>query len=389
MRSSILVSLLALALPYLVGCAQKDSVAQPQSGLPQAAYRTAPVTMGELRAAIIASGTIEPVEVFDIGAQVAGQIKSFGKDTKGNGIDYGSPVEEGTVLAQIDDSQYSADLAVAKAQWEVAKAGYDLAKAKGDANAAVNEANLAQARAYISLAQANLDRAQRNKDCCTIKSPIKGIIIDQRVNIGQAVTPSLEAPAMFLIAKDLAHVQVWVSVNEADIAKIVHGMPVIFKVDALPTLSFRGVVRKIRLNASMTQNVVTYTVEVDADNPDGKLLPYLTANVEFEAAHRPRAMLVPNSALRWSPRPEQIAPEFRKVAAANSRSQEQPAPSPATWPSESKHSQPNGNLRPGTLWVQQGEFVRPIKIQAGSTDGSQTEVQGEGLTEGLHVILGE
>ena len=149
--------------------------------------------------------------------------------------------------------------------------------------------------------EATLNKAQRNLDFCTIKSPVKGVIIDRRVNIGQTVVSSLNAPSLFLIAKDLTRMQIWVAVNEADVGRIVPGAPVTFTCDTFPGREFKGTVGKIRLNATMTQNVVMYTVEVNTENPDKLLLPYLTANVRFVARQESNALLVPNAALRWTP----------------------------------------------------------------------------------------
>src|SRR5579859_3840709 len=285
-------------------------------------FRTAPVKRGDLIVNISATGTVEPEEVVDVGAQVAGQIISFGRDKNGNPIDYGSVVEEATILAQIDDSVYAADVALARAQLEQDKAAevsasaslaqtnaklvqaeadwkrteelvhsklvplstYDSDKANYEvakANVAVAEAALAQAKASTVQAEAMLSKAQRNLDFCTIKSPVEGVIIDRRVNIGQTVVSSLNTPSLFLIAKDLTKMQIWVAVNEADVGRIVPGTPVTFKCDAFPGREFEGTVGKVRLNATMTQNVVMYTVEVNADNADRVLLPYLTANVRF------------------------------------------------------------------------------------------------------------
>ena len=257
-------------------------------------FRTALVNRGDVVATISATGTVEPEEVVDVGAQVAGQIISFGKDKNGNTIDYGSTVEEGTILAQIDDSVYAADVALARAQLEQDKAGevsaaanleqmkaklvqaeadwkraqaldasqlvtregYDSSKANDDvakANVSVAEAALAQARATTVQAEAMLSKAQRNLDFCTIKSPVKGVIIDRRVNIGQTVVSSLNAPSLFLIAKDLTKMQIWVAVNEADVGRIAAGAPVTFTCDAFPGREFTGAVGKVRLNATMTQ----------------------------------------------------------------------------------------------------------------------------------------
>src|SRR5205823_11154354 len=153
--------------------------------------------------------------------------------------------------------------------------------------------------------KAALKNAEINLAYCTITSPVKGVIVDRRVNIGQTVVSSLNAPSLFLIAKDLKRLQVWASVNEADIGNIRSGQQVTFTVDAYPGRTFKGTVApdQPRLNASMTQNVVTYTVVVTTRNDDGKLKPYLTANVNFEVSKHENVLLVPNAALRWKPNP--------------------------------------------------------------------------------------
>lgn len=390
-------------------------------------FRIAEVTRGDIVATITATGVVEPEELVDVGAQVAGRIIAFGKDKNGNLIDYGSEVEEGTILAQIDDSIYSAEVEMATAQlaqakasqlraesdlqqllakleqakrdWERAQklgpsealspAAYDSYKAAYDiavANVAVGRAAIEQAKAAVEQASASLARAKRNLSYCVIKSPVKGVIIDRRVNIGQTVVASLNAPSLFLIAKDLKKIQVWVAVNEADIGMIYPGMPVHFTVDAFPGLEFHGEVRKIRLNATMTQNVVTYTVEVSTENPDQKLLPYLTANVQFETGKRTNVLMVPNAALRWTPKDEFISPEFRQ------KLQERQMASAPGGPRAKQKPQPDAapsKYREATIWVEKNGYVEPVKVLAGLTDGSFTEIQGEGVTEGLKVVIGE
>ena len=390
-------------------------------------FRTADVRRGDLAATISASGTVEPVEVVDVGAQVAGLIKAFGTDIEGRTIDYGSVVEEGAMLAKIDESVYAADLAVARAQMEQDKAGelsaaanvdqmrakllqataewnraLELSNAKllarvdfeaaqanyevAKANVAVAEAALAQAKAATVQAQAGFDKAQRNLDFCIIKSPVKGVIIDRRVNIGQTVVSSLNAPSLFLIAKDLTKMQIWVAVNEADVGRIVPGGPVTFTCDAFPGREFPGMVGKVRLNATMTQNVVMFTVEVNTENPEKVLLPYLTANVRFVTRTESDVLLVPNAALRWSPSsPEQVA--------LNARSQNQPDPPASDPPSQNSGkatSQRKGNKdRKGTIWLTDGEFVRPLEVKIGISDGANTVVTSENLQEGQAVVTGE
>jgi HlyD family secretion protein len=141
-------------------------------------------------------------------------------------------------------------------------------------------------------------------------------------------------------------------------------------------------VGKIRLNATMTQNVVTYTVEVNTDNSDGKLIPYLTANLKFMVAERHNVLLVPNAALRWNPQPDQIAPEFsqrpRKGKGTRRRA-------PETAGAQGTKEGGGG----GTLWIPQGTYVRPVKVRLGLSDGSLTEVQGPELKEGLEVVVAE
>jgi HlyD family secretion protein len=383
----ILLGLISVAVALYLNRADKQTVS----------YRTAVVERGDLLVTIGATGTMEPEEVVDVGAQVAGQIYTFGKDRDGNTIDYGSVVEEGTVLAQIDDSLYASDVATAAAQLQQANAklyqaerDWSRAQKLGPSEALAESSYDAYkstydtAKANVTIAEASLTRAKRNLNYCTIKSPVKGVIIDRRVNIGQTVVSSLNAPSLFLIAKDLKRMQVWVSVNETDIGNIHPGQPVSFTVDAYPGEVFRGEVGKVRLNATMTQNVVTYTVEVITDNSSGKLFPYLTANVRFEVNRSSDVLLVPNAALRWSPKPEEVASEFRTApiigTAKNvSRGNNQKSP-----PNPDAQTAPDG-----TIWLQQGAYVQPIKVRLGLSDGTKTEVQGDELKEGLQIIIGE
>ena len=385
------------------------------------AFRTAQVKRGDLLASIGATGTVEPTVVVVVGAQVNGLIKSFGTDKNGKPVDYASVVEEGTVLANIDDSLYVAARDVAKAQVEQAlanktsaganvlqmkakllQAGQDWDRAKrlgpsdalaqsvydqyhasyegAKANLAAAEAAGGQTKAAVDQARAALNTARINLGYCTIKAPVRGVIIDRQVNIGQTVVASLSAPSLFLLAKDLRRITVWISVNEADVGSIYPGQPVTFTVDAFPNREFKGEVGKIRLNATMTQNVVTYTVEVNTNNDDGKLLPYLTANAKFITGKREDVLLVPNAALRFLPQPDQIVPEARKKRhAADGGRREKRGDSEPAGPTRSH----------GTLWVQQGRLVRPVPVNVGLTDGAFTEITGKEVTEGMAVVTGE
>lgn len=390
-------------------------------------FRTAAIERGSLSASISATGTIEPEEVIDVGAQVAGQIKNFGTDPRDpkRTIDYGSPVEENTVLAQLDDALFRARVDQARSGLQQAEAGLEQAEADmqtiqskfrqserdwergkklgpsgavsgldydtirstyetGKASLSQGQAGIARAKANIAQAKASLQEAETNLGYTTIKSPVKGVIVDRRVNVGQTVVASLNAPSLFLIAKDLTRLQVWASVNEADIGQIHAGQVVRFTVDAYPDETFKGVVSQIRLNASMTQNVVTYTVVVNTDNSSGKLLPYLTANVQFEVSQKSNVLLVPNAALRWRPQPQQVAPDAREAFLKSQRRRPGGSPGEKAPPKSDKERQPSG-----TLWLEDNGFVRPAKVRVGLTDGLMTEVSGDDLQEGVEVVTGE
>ncbi len=400
-----------VAVVALVGAGYFVFRSMTRSPAASGGFRTAPVQRTDISRTITATGTIVPEEVIDVGAQINGQVASFGKDADGRPLDYRSVVEEGAVLALIDEAIYAADVASAQAQlteaqaqvgvananrdqaksrleqtrrdWEraqrlgnnaaLSKADYDAAQSnheQAQAALAVAEANIVQAQAGVSRNQASLQRAQRNLNFCTIKSPVSGVIIDKRVDIGQTVVASLNAPSLFLIAKDLRKMLVLVQVNEADIGSIQPGQRVRFSADAYPGRPFRGEVRKVRLNASMTQNVVTYTVEITTDNTDLKLLPYLTANVRFEVARRDKVLAVPNAALRYTP---------KGVAEA----------APADPPARTGGPRDESGERTGTIWALKGGQTQAIKVTPGLSDGTLTEVSGEGLDEGIEIVLGD
>ncbi|MGA2059384.1 MAG: HlyD family efflux transporter periplasmic adaptor subunit [Thermoguttaceae bacterium] len=413
-------------------------------------FLTVTVNRDDLLSTISATGTVEPEEVVDVGAQVVGRIKDFGIDpselkgrksadidpqelAKMKRIDYGSVVHEDTELAYIDDAVYKAQVDQAKAAYirsqadlkqmqakllqterdrkraeelrsikdipgtdrpikGIADSDYDLAVANNE----VAKANVAVGEATIVQNKAALDMSKTNWDYCFIKSPVEGVIVARRVNIGQTVAGgSLNTPSMFLIAKDLSKMQVWASVNEADIGKIRtrQDMPVQFTVDAYPGEVFRGKVAQIHLDANSTQNVVTYTVVVAFDNSNLKLIPYLTANLQFEIDQRKDVLLVPNAAVRWKPRPEQIVPELReKMASAlggRSGDRDPQNASASLGGARPVKQLARGREDRGRLWVKDGKFVRPVDIQIGSTDGTQTEISGDEVKEGMKVVRGE
>ena len=408
MKKKKLFVVLALTGTAVVGAAY---YARYTAANPVTSFRTVAIKRGNLLSTISATGTVEPEEVVDVGAQVAGLILEFGHDPRDptKSTDYGSAVEKDTVLAKIDPTFYEAALDQAEATLERSQADLEQCKAKFHqaeeelkradelrklppipankdrpaiqimsasdydvikVNCEVAAANVAVAEAVIKQNKASLRMAKANLGYTTIKSPVRGVIIDRRVNIGQTVVASLNAPSLFLIAKDLRRMQVWASVNEADIGRIHVDMPVRFTVDAHPGQMFRGKVAQVRMNATMTQNVVTYTVVVTTDNSSGKLLPYLTASVQFEVDQRSDVLLVPNAALRWKPQASQVDPTLGKVIAPSA---------------EPTHAQDHG-----CLWIPgDGGFVHPLEVVVGTSDGTMTEITGSGVKEGLQVVVAE
>jgi HlyD family secretion protein len=423
-------------------------------------FRTAEVDRGDLLITISATGTLEPEEVVDVGAQVMGRIKEFGPDLRGEidpefkdkTVDYNSVVKKGQLLAQIDPALFKAtfdqasagherakaDLAQAIAKETQTKAEWDRAKrltevklssvlgaaprtagqlpspttVKGISNAdfimakanwEVAAANVQVCEAAVKQQKAMLDSAATNLEYTTINSPVDGTVIARRVNIGQTVVASLNAPSLFLIAMDLRRMEIWTAVNEADIGRLKVGMPVSFEVDAFPNETFRGKIAEIRLDAEMQNHVVVYRVLVATENNDLKLLPYLSAHVKFEIERRQDALLVPNAALRYTPRPELVmARPARQGEAVDATASEQQPTEVRTADSgkvdgdklddkgdklDDKADGRKTDTR--RVWIREGNSVYPLEVQVGVTDGAQSEVLGGDLKPGMQVVLGE
>jgi HlyD family secretion protein len=370
------------------------------------AFRTITLQHGDLVTTINATGTIEPEDWADVCAQVSGAVFCFGPDPSdpAKPISYGSHVKKGDLLAQLDDSLFKARHDQAKAS--VAKAEADVQQAevkveqtdrdlrrnerlqsKGAGMVAAQEhdtmlsnyesakAAVIVAKSSLEVAKANLEEAGVNLGYTQIRSPIDGVVLDRRVNIGQTVAANANA-SLFLVAKDLRRLQIWASVNETDVGSIHVGQRARFSVSAFPGTWFPGTVSQVRMNASMVQSVVTYPVVVDVDNKDGKQLPYLTARLQFEVDERKNALIVPNAALRWQPRSENIAPDARDEWTRIQRRRSEKATESSTGRTE------------GVLWVRRGEHVGPTVVALGLTDGVSTEVTHGGLREGSEIVIG-
>lgn len=363
-------------------------------------FLTTPILRGDFVNKVQATGTLEPEELVDVGAQVTGEIKEFGTDVEGKRVDYGSEVKAGQLLARIDDTlvelnikRAEAQVAQAKAQILSAEASITQAKANisqaranknkadrdmeravklgvGDAlsqmdfdqyvNAAESAAaalesaqaqlstataQQASSEAQLQSAEAQLQSELRNRDYTRISTPVDGTIVVRQVNVGQTVVSSMNATTLFLVARDLSHMQIWASVNEADIAKVHPGQEVRYTVDALPNETFAGKVNKIRPNATMASNVVTYIVEVDIENPERKLLPYMSANVNFIVQEIKDCLMAADTAFDFHPNPAWTT-----------------APPPA-------------RVEGATLvWKLAGDRVEPVQVRRGLGDGTRTVI---------------
>ena len=302
---------------------------------PAVSYETAVVDKGTVEKTVSSSGSVAALITVDVGSQISGQIAELN-------VDFNSPVKKGDLLAVIDGQTYrsrvaaaEADLAVARANIGTQQANSDKAQitlaqserdyvrlqklaeeklisassletglktlelARGDV--AVAKAQLANSQATIRTRQATLDQTRIDLSRTQIRSPIDGVVIKRAIDRGQTVAASLQAPVLFQIAQDLSRVQLETKVDEADIGSIKTGNVATFTVDAFPDQTFEGRVAQVRMAATTVQNVVTYSVMVQAANPRQLLLPGMTANVRIVTDRRENVLRVANDAARFQP----------------------------------------------------------------------------------------
>lgn len=363
-------------------------LARNKNGSP--AYRTARVERGDVVQTVRATGVVQPIKLVQVGTQVNGPVQKLY-------VDYNSLVKEGDLVAQIDPIVYEARLAqdeanlsqaqatVEQAQIRLAESEKELERAKKLAvremlsqadldTAAANRDSLAAqltlSKAGVEQAKAALRLSRANLSYTTIRSPIAGVVISRNVSEGQTVVASMSAQVLFQIASDLSVIQVEASIPEADIGKIKPGQQVSFTVDAFDT-TFTGKVATVRMAATTVQNVVTYTVIIEAENPKGRLFPGMTATIVCETARRDDVLRVPNAALRFRPDNETRAADAAARPAGQGR--------------------PRGP-RTSKVYIQAESGAPPtnVVVVTGISDGTTTELRDAGsLTEGSEVITGQ
>lgn len=380
-------------------------------------YRFVTVERGSIDSVVTATGTLSAVTTVQVGTQVSGLISQLL-------VDFNDRVEKGQVIARLDTTLLESNLRDVEASLERSRA--ELRQAERDYErisslyqqgiSAVADFNKAQylldvARAQVKSAEASLARAQQNLAYATITAPVSGIVVERAVDVGQTVAASLSAPKLFTIANDLSEMQILAPVDESDIGQIKEGQKVRFTVKTYPEGKFEGVVRQVRLQSTIDQNIVNYTVVIGVRNPDGRLLPGMTATVEFVVASAENVLKVSNAALRFRP-PEALAAEvrarFQKEMAARRAAQGEGAPGqrPEGAAAEPAQGRPSGNgggngfpgasgngSRSGRdlsvlYFVAADGNLAMMPVRPGITDGQSTEVRGRQLEAGMQVIAG-
>ena len=305
----IVVVILAIVAWLLSGGKEKEEIN----------FKQEKVGTHTLQNSITATGTIEAVTSVTVGTQVSGIVNKLY-------VDYNSVVKKGQVIAELDKTNLTSELNTAKANLASAESNlsyqsanmkrYQTLYKKGLVSADDYENALLtyrQSKEQVATAKESVQKAQTNLGYATITSPIDGTVISKSVEEGQTVAASFNTPELFTIAKDLTNMQVVADVDEADIGEVAVGNRVAFTVDAYPDDTFEGVVKQVRLEATTTNNVVTYEVVISAPNADLKLKPGLTANVTIFTKEQPNVLSVPNKALRFTPTKETVGKDMKIV----------------------------------------------------------------------------
>ena len=326
-------------------------------------FKEEKVALKTLQNSVTATGTIEAVTSVTVGTQVSGIVNKLY-------VDYNSQVKKGQVIAELDKTNLLSELNTAKANLASAQSSlnyqatnmerYKTLYKKGLVSADEYENALLtyrQAKEQVTSSKENVQRAQTNLGYATITSPIDGTVISKSVEEGQTVAASFNTPELFTIAKDLTNMQVVADVDEADIGAVKEGDRVTFTVDAYPDDTFEGTVKQVRLQATTTNNVVTYEVVISAQNADLKLKPGLTANVTIYTQERTGVLAVANKALRFTPTKETVGKDMKIVDCKGKNK----------------------------VWTLDGKTLTAHPVSIGQTDGMHTEIT-KGLKAGQQIV---
>ena len=369
--------ILLVAIAILAVVAAAPWILRPRIG-PNApsSYQTLQVERGDLKKVVSANGTLNPVVLVNVGTQVSGIVKKLH-------VDFNDPVRAGQVLLELDPSLVNAQLQQSQANLESATASQELARA----NAARTEELYAKeyvsrqehdqslqalraAEAAVLASRAQVARDRTNVNYAVIRSPVNGVVVSRQVDEGQTVAASFQTPTLFSIAQDLSKMRILANVAEADIGSIKPEQKVSFTVDAFPERTFQAKVAQVRLNPTTQQNVVTYTVVIDAENPDRLLIPGMTAYVAIVTAQRHNVVKVPNAALRFRPSVDAGAPRMGGVPVESAQALV-----------ADEHKPVNEGVR-GTVYQRTADGLKSISVHLGISDDNFTEALSGALKPG-------
>ncbi|WP_016775616.1 efflux RND transporter periplasmic adaptor subunit [Anaerophaga thermohalophila] len=335
------------------------------------------VEKGTIVNTVTATGTVEPIDQVEVGTQVSGVIERIYTD-------YNERVKKGQLIARIDESSLKARLLQAKASLASAQNELDyqtknfrrikmLFEKEMVSETEYDEAlyRYNNAKASVESLQSEVEQAEVNLSYARIYSPIDGVVLSRSVEEGQTVAASFNTPTLFLIARDLTRMQVEADVDEADIGQVETGQKVTFTVDAFPDTEFTGEVTQVRLEPVIESNVVTYTVIIDAPNPDFKLKPGLTASVTIITNEAKDVTVVPAAALRFSP--AENSPGSMALSSGGGNHSSMPEALPET-----------GEDR---VWVWKDGHLHPVIVNTGIEDGVWCEIKS-GVLPGDSVVTG-
>jgi HlyD family secretion protein len=364
-------------------------------------YETAKVEKGSIVNTVTATGTIQATTSVIVGTQVSGIVKKLY-------VDFNSHVKKGEVLAELDKTalkssvdQALATLDNAKAEMEYQQSNFERSKALYEKNLIAQadydlaKYNYEQSKSSLKNSQAQYDKALVNLGYATIYAPIDGVVMNRAVDEGQTVAASFNTPEIFTIANDLTQMQVEAAIDETDIGMVKVGQRVEFDVDAYPDEKFDGTVKQIRLSPVTTSNVVTYTVIINAPNPEQKLLPGMTANIVIFVEDLTDVLTVPYKAVKFTPDASYLARMSKEFAAkggsrkmsAGGNMQSRPAGA-GNMPSGQMpegFTPPEGFKMPTRVWVKDANGIHPVPVELGANDGTNAEVIS-GLNAGEEVV---
>ena len=394
-------------------------------------YRTEVVGKGDIEALVVTSGTLNPIETVDVGAQVSGKIIKLNAD-------FNSVVKEGEIVAELDqeplrmkidqnEANYKSRLAAleqSKVNLQIAEKAYERAKSLFDKSLlSVEEMDAAEAsylnaksslvssEASLAQAKSTLDLSKVDLGYAVIRAPVDGVVITRQVNVGQTLQSSYQAPVLFQIATDLTKMKVECSVDESDIGKVKEGQKARFTVEAYPNENFDGVVQQVRFSPETVSNVVTYTTIVNVDNPQKKLLPGMTATVSIIVGEAKDVLRVSNAALRFTPElsaEEMQALQKETLDRMMAQRQAQGGQPGAAGPSSAPGAKPEGQAGQRTFTRQGGGQgagqtrqqmprvwmmgedgkLKMLFVRTGVADTAYTEIVRGELKEGDVVLTG-